>query len=126
MKREWIALGLLLLLLAASLGNILLLDRLVDGLEHEIALSESAFERGAYGEAGRSLGAAAEHWQKIKGYTHIFIRHTEIDSVSDAFFELKQTVAQKDGAAFPAAREKLLYHLRSIDEMEHLRLGSVL
>lgn len=126
MKREWIAGALLVLLFLASLVNISCLDRLIGTIEEEVGRAELLAEGGNYAAAAEALDTAITHWIGANAYTHIFIRHPEIDATSDAFYELKELLAEENAEGFPSAFDKLHYHLNSIDEMEHIRLGSVL
>ncbi|MBR3293616.1 MAG: DUF4363 family protein [Oscillospiraceae bacterium] len=126
MTRE-IAAGLVLaLLLAASLGNIAHLDKLIGQIEEDLLQSEAYAEAGDYDAALDALDQALQCWLAADGYTHVFIRHPEIDSSSDAFYELRQLLSERNAEGIPSAFQKLRYHLHSIDEMEHVRLGSVL
>ena len=126
MKREWIAGALLLLLFLAALVNIACLDRLIGQIEAEVGHAQALAESGNFDAAEEALDTAIEQWIAANSYTHIFIRHPEIDSTSDAFYELKELITEENADGFPSAFEKLKYHLNSIDEMEHIRLGSVL
>ena len=126
MKREWIAGALLVLLFLASLVNIACLDRLIATIETDVGRSQQLAEDGDFPAAEEALRTAIKHWIGANAYTHIFIRHPEIDSTSDAFYELKELLAEENAEGFPSAFDKLNYHLHSINEMEHIRLGSVL
>ena len=126
MKREWVAGALLVLLFLASLVNIACLDRLIAAIEEDIGRAQQLAEGGDFSAAEEALDTAIAHWIAANSYTHIFIRHPEIDSTSDAFYELKELLAEENAEGFPSAFDKLNYHLNSIDEMEHIRLGSVL
>ena len=126
MKKEWIAAGLLALLFTAALINIACLDRLIGRIGEDVARARILAESGDFPAAETALDTAIEHWVAANAYTHIFIRHPEIDSTSDAFFELKELLTEENAEGFPSAFDKLRYHLNSIDEMEHIRLGSVL
>ena len=126
MKKEWIAAALLALLFAASLVNIACLDRLIGRIEAETDRSKALAAGGDFPAAEAALDEAVELWIAANSYTHIFIRHPEIDSTSDAFYELKELLAEQNADGFPSAFDKLKYHLNSIDKMEHIRLGSVL
>ena len=126
MKKEWIAAALLFLLFAAALVNIACLDRLVGRIEEDIERARDLAAADDFPAAEAALDEAIARWVAANSYTHIFIRHPEIDSTSDAFFELKELLAEENADGFPSAFDKLMYHLNSIDEMEHIRLGSVL
>lgn len=126
MKRELAAALLLLVLFAGSLWNVRCLDALTDELEQTLTRSLEAARSGDFPRAKEALDDAIDRWVRADPYTHIFIRHPEIDATSDAFFELKEALGEQDLPAAEAGFDKLLYHLSSIDEMEHPRLGSIL
>ena len=125
MKKEIIALLLLVLLFAASLFNIWYFDRLCLDIAGEVKASAVALERGEPEAAQEHLNSALHTWLVADSYTHIFIRHPEIDSTADAFYELGQAL-EENSESCRAAYDKLLYHLESIRTMEHLRFGSIM
>ena len=125
MKKEIIALLLLVLLFTASLFNIWYFDRLCLDIAGEVKASAVALERGEPEAAQEHLNSALHTWLDADSYTHIFIRHPEIDSTADAFYELGQAL-EENSESCRAAYDKLLYHLESIRTMEHLRFGSIM
>ena len=125
MKKEIIALLLLVLLFAASLFNIWYFDRLCLDIAGEVKASAVALERGEPEAEQEHLNSALHTWLDADSYTHIFIRHPEIDSTADAFYELGQAL-EENSESCRAAYDKLLYHLESIRTMEHLRFGSIM
>ena len=125
MKKEIIALLLLVLLFAASLFNIWYFDRLCLDIAGEVKASAVALERGEPEAAQEHLNSALHTWLDADSYTHIFIRHPEIDSTADAFYELGQAL-EENSESCRTAYDKLLYHLESIQTMEHLRFGSIM
>jgi len=124
MKRELVAGALLVLLLATALGNLSYLCRLVDRVERHVELSAAALEDGRGELALKELDIALELWREAERYTHVFVRHSEIDTVSDEFYELRHTL-YTESADSREAYLRLIYHLESIEEMEHLRIGSI-
>ena len=125
MKRE-IAAGLLLLaMLAGSLLNLRYYDALTEQIRSELASSREAADSGDFEAARRLCRSAGELWLGSKKYTHVFIRHQEVDSTSDAFYELMQLLDEENAEGCGAAYNKLLYHIDSNDGMEHPTLGSV-
>ena len=125
MRRELGALLLLLSLFAAAVINIRAADRLTAEIEAHLDRSEKALLAGDRPYAESELDAALRIWQAAERYTHIFIRHSEIDSASDAFFQLQQGLRAGDGKELSSAYDLLRYHLESIDRMEHISIGSV-
>ena len=126
MKKEIFALSLLLLLFAASLFNIWYFDRLCLDIAGEVNASEEALEAGDTRAAEKHLENALHTWLDADSYTHIFIRHPEIDSTADAFYELRQELESENSERCRSAYDKLLYHLESIRTIEHLRFGSIM
>ncbi len=124
MRREVIAIMLLILLLGILLGNIRYLDNLVEDIEEAVSRSSAAWERSNTQLAVSELETAMERWQSAADYAHIFLRQTEIDAVSDAFFDLSASLhgEEKD------SRDdylRLFYHLDSLERMDALRLSSI-
>lgn len=125
MKRELVASALLLLLALGSWWNIRRVDSLTYELESRLEESENAAAQQRFDDAASYAEGALALWLESDGYTHIFIRHSEIDGASDAFYELTELIYQRDGDGLPSAYAKLKYHLDSIASMEHISLGSV-
>lgn len=126
MKREGWAFIFLLLLFTASIVNNRSLDKLTNKVLGELEISQKAAESGDFDSALKFLNSGLNRWLSSDGYTHIFLRHTEIDSTADAFYELSELLQSDDKQGFTAAYEKLIYHLVSIDDMEHLTIRSIM
>ena len=125
MKRELGALLLLAALFGVSLWSIRRTDRLTDEVEKHLELSEKALRADDRETAEAELEAALRVWQADKRYAHVFLRHAEIDCISDAFFALQQGLLGGDGVELGAAYDLLRYHLECVDSMEHISPGSV-
>jgi len=124
MRREVIAIVLLILLLGILLGNIRYLNNLVEEIETDLGSSSAAWERGDTQLAASKLETAMERWQSAADYAHIFLRQSEIDAVSDAFFDLSALLRTGDEQSREAYL-RLFYHLDSIERMDALRLSSI-
>lgn len=125
-KRDYIAVGVLALLLALSAFNLASIDKLTNTIGIALSKSQSAAEKLDFKAARGYLNEGLEIWLDADEYTHIFLRHPEIDSTADAFYELEEVLLKEDLTACGAAFDKLRYHLGSINGMEHLSLGSIL
>ena len=125
MKRELAALALLLALMAGAIWNVHTIDALTDGIRQDTLLAQQAAARGDYPTAEQHLRQGMQRFEDAAPYTQIFIRHAEINSCMDAFFDYAATLQAQESEAAMAACEKLLYHLECIDEMEHPKLGSI-
>ena len=124
MTKELIAAALLALIILGAWLNLLYLDELVSAVEEGISLSMASYRAGNTQEAHDALLNALALWLNADGYTHIFIRHSEIDAISDAFYDLSEAMLS-GGEETDAVFQRLLYHLDSMAGIEHLSLRSV-
>ena len=125
MKKELVALLLLLLILAGNIWNQRRLDRLAAGLDR---LTEEAFASardGRWQEAEEAAGKAAQEWTKAGNYTHIFIRHTDIDALTAAFCDYRGAIAGRETGEIYAVYLRLNTGIRSLQSMERLSAGSI-
>ena len=123
MKKAALAGAVMIIMLAISLWNVRHLDRLTDGLETTLHASRERWEQGDAAAAAELARLALEEFYAAEGYTHVFIRHAEVDGAADAFYDLLAALAE--GEAAGPAYERVSAHLRTIDAMEHLTLKSV-
>ena len=126
MKKEIIAVLLLVLLFVLTLVNIQVVDRLTGTLLDMLDTAELDIQNENLDAAAQKAQAAAELWLQADAYTHIFIRHSEIDSTTDAFYELLIQLQSGESGGALGALSLLRAHLTSIAGMEHISLGSVL
>ena len=126
MKREAVAAALFSALILLSLWNLRRIDKLTGEMTRLLEASEASAESGELDNALGYAEKALEVWLSAEGHTHIFIRHSEIDGTSDAFYELLSAIKDSDGDALSPAYGKLLYHIDSISGMEHVSIGSIL
>ena len=124
MRRGLIAAALLILLFALLLGNIRMLDTLLGEMEARLCRSSAALAAGDAQLAASEAEAAMKLWQSEADYAHIVLRQSEIDAVSDAFFELLGAIRGGEDEA-EQKYLALLYLLDGIARMDHLRLSSV-
>ncbi len=125
MKREIAAYILLIALLAGSLYNIHAMDTLIGGLRTQVDAAYRSAKEGDFYNAKSLLEGAAEQWEELDGYTHIFIRHTEIDSATDAFFDMLSDIAEENSKSLEGSYRKLDAHLESLITIEHISIGSI-
>ena len=116
---------LLLLLLGASIWNIWYIDHLTGRLEAQIERSRSFWAANDMDSARDALNDALDDWHGAENYTHIFIRHAEVDAVTDAFYDALSALSGEDTATAGSEFDRLEAHLQSIDSMEHVTVKSV-
>ncbi len=125
MKRELAAALLLGLLIAGAGLNIARTDQLTNLVAFSLTRAENAAAEGDFKTAILNFENGLSVWQDAKPYVSVFLRHADVDAASDAFYELQQSLLQRDRTALPAAFAKLRYHLDCIDYMEHPSAGTI-
>ena len=125
MNREICAYLLLLALFLGSLYNIHVMDEKIGSLRADVGKAYESAQNSDFENAERQLRSAADRWLGMDEYTHIFIRHTEIDSATDAFFDMLSDIASKDAESAEGSYRKLDAHLKSLITIEHLSFGSI-
>lgn len=126
MRREYTAMIILALLMLGAWLNLRHMDSLTERIEAKLELSQKAAEQGSMDVSEKALLDALDMWLGADGYTHIFIRHSEIDAISDSFYELYDALRSGETDALAPAYEKVIYHLESVNDIEHLSLRSLL
>ncbi|MCD8066065.1 MAG: DUF4363 family protein [Oscillospiraceae bacterium] len=125
MRNMYTGFAVLLAALALGLWSTAHLDSLTDDMHvlvtksQEYALDENS------AAAAEALLRAADLWEAEEWYTHVFVRHTEVDAVSDAVYELLGSLLNEEWGETTGGYEKLRYHLESIRKLEHLSVGSI-
>ena len=125
MKKEVFAIALLGALIAVSVLNIGGIVRLTDELTETVELASAAAENENWDSAEIQAEKAIASWKAKDSYTHIVLRHSEIDTLSDALYDFLNDIMDKNVGAAEASSQKVIYHLESISQMERLRLGSI-
>ncbi len=125
MKKEHFAVLLLGAIVLLTPWNLRHLDRLTEPL---LCLTEEAYAQAGSGQADLAAGTAQqaeELWLRANRYTHIFLRHPEVDAVSDAFCAFRGAIAGGDPGVLLGSYLSLRMRLSGLREMEQLRLGCI-
>ncbi len=125
MKKELIAAVLLAVIFAGVMLNIRASEKIVSSLMSEVDAAYAQLKSGNSESAAETLDKAIERWLMLDGYTHIFIRHSEINSTTEAFFQFKSDIGSGDADAAEGSYGLLSETLRSIMTMEQISLGSI-
>ncbi len=125
MKKELFAAGLLIIILALSLIN----DHYLENLTEELSsLTVRAGEQAADGDWEAALDSAQralDLWKRQEYYTEIVLKHSDAESTEEALFRFLESIRVESPGASAACAQLLLEHLRTLCEMEKIRLGSV-
>ena len=126
MKKEGLAITIILFVILGSVLNLRYLKSLIHELDTQTneAVSEAEAENWTTSEALAS--DVMMQWMKMDKYTHVFIRHGEIDAVTDAFCSLLGAIKSRDTSDIFMAQLTLHSRLNELVEMERVTPGSIL
>lgn len=122
MKKTYIAIAIVTLLIVLTGWNLHYLEQFLTQRQQEVTASRRAETRE---EATTLLEQSLEEWNAASRYTHIFLRHSDIDNATDAYYDLLQQLQDSETDPGPSYNY-LLDQLWRIWEMEQISLGSVL
>ena len=125
MARELVSALLIATLFAVSLLNAHHLDRLADGLEEEIRLSEEYAEKGELETAKAHVLNSYQRWLDNKGYTYAVMHHEDVDAVAESFCAVLEAIPQDELDSLRASYARLYYYLETVGESEHISIKSV-
>ncbi|MFB0919556.1 MAG: DUF4363 family protein [Oscillospiraceae bacterium] len=125
MIREIIAFSLLIALLVLSLINVKYMENKTELLAGEIKEAHELYQKGDNKEAASLVEESLNNWLNWESYSHIMLRHSEIDVITGAYYELLEELEGEDkvtDASFGALTETL----NDIVKKERFTLGSLL
>ena len=125
MKKELFTVALLISILALSLLNSSKLAKLTDELSAMIEDCGELAYAGKWEECGQHVDNAIRTWAENDTYTHIVLRHNDIDSVTDDIYALREHIYAQDAGETYGSLKLVLEHLESLSSMEKIRLGSI-
>lgn len=123
MKKVLAGLVILLLLLSAGLWNAFSLKNRMLNLENHVRAASILFADGGQSEGVRLLENAIRKWEEDENYTHIFLHHDGIDDVTEAFYEYLSML--RSGRDDKALRDKLIYRIQSVHQLELPTAGAI-
>ena len=125
MKKEWLAVLLLLLILTGNVWNQRHAKQVTDRLLTLTEAAHRAAEEERWDAAADAAERAEREWRQAETYTSVFIRHAETDALTDAICGLRGAVAGRDAGEILGAVLAVEAHIRCIREMEQLSFGTV-
>jgi TRAP-type C4-dicarboxylate transport system substrate-binding protein len=115
----------LILMLTVAVINIRCLTRLTSRVTELIEEAEMLASQENWSKAAEKAEEATRYWKNSDAYTHLVLRHSELESATDAIYDfLEQIYAREKGGAKGAA-EAAKARMKSISSIEQIRLGSI-
>jgi len=125
MKREYVAIFMISAIFVLSMINIRHIENKTQTLTDEIDIAEKLYLNGDKEGAVADIKSSLDAWLGWDSYSHIMLRHSEIDVITDAYYDLLSEL-QGENEATQASFGKLKEELRSIVIKERVTLGSIL
>ena len=126
MKRLYIAAGLLLVLLGASLTNAWYAQSLTGGMTDQLRRAQSLTEQDDWAQAEAVTRQVYEDWQSHRFYFHTLMRHSDTDQVLRAFRQVLEYLPLQEPDQYNAANADLMAQLELLAEMEQATIVNVL
>lgn len=126
MKRLWIAVGLLALLLAASLTNAWYAQKLTGNMGERLRQAQTLTGQGNWDRAEALTRQVYEDWQDHHFYFHTLMRHSDTDQVLRAFRQVLEYLRLREPDQYNAANADLVAQLELLAEMEQATVVNVL
>lgn len=124
MKKEIIAVISLILLFIGAACNILQIRKISNSMSDHIQNAAHACNTNQFDVGEQLLNNALTLWLNNDNYTHIFIRHSEVDATTDAIYDAISAVRDKSQSSIYEI-SKIQYHIDSIYAMEKITFKSV-
>ncbi len=126
MKKEFIALSVIAAILVFSIVNAHYVRSRAADFSDEIRAAQQLCAGGEDKRAAKSVSDSLDGWLEWRKYAHIMLRHSEVDGVTEAYYDLLAELQSSKGETAPAAFSKVEQKLRNIADMEQMSIGSIL
>lgn len=123
MKREIIAVIILIIIPIAAFVNVRYFTKTTDSLIAEIDTAESQAYSGDMEGAKKSVEESLQTWISKESYVHVFMTHDSLEGTTEAYYTLLAGI--QSGDAQPALFDTVRASLRSIREIERLKISSI-
>ena len=126
MKRLWISVAILSVMLGTTLGNSRYLSNIISGFTNDLTSAHELADRDSWAAARELTQQVAERWQTHDFYFHVLLPHRDIDEIHLTFREVEEYLDLEEPDQYNAANAKLIAQLGLLAEMEQLNLKNVL
>jgi|GEM_PF-3937837 len=125
MKRLLVGISVVIAIFVGILLATYHLDKIVEDVLERVDKSLLVAQNQDFESAEGALREAMALWYKNQAYAGICLRHSELSSISDAFFDMLERLKSEELDAALISGEALRYKLRTIQMMEHPSLASI-
>lgn len=118
MKKGWIAVGLLVAMVALAGWNVSALNTLTGELSAKLERAEALAERGDWDRALALTMEARDRWESKRVYLHITLDHAITDQITADFAEVLELLECREAGEYSAASAQLKTQLELLGEGE--------
>lgn len=126
MKRLWISLFILALLLCVTLAHTFYMSHVTTQMNQYLAEAESCANQEDWEGAQRYSNQAQTLWDAHDGYFHITLRHCDTDQITESFQSVSQLMDCQDYTQYTAINARLQTQIHLLWEDESLSLKNIL
>ena len=126
MKRVWIAIAILLVMLTGTLCHSFYVNRLIGEIKGLLETAQTQAEQGEWASAEESTQLAIHRWESRDAYFHIMLRHGETDLIHIGFRQVAEFIQCHETGEYSAANSGLITELELLAEAEQLNLKNIL
>lgn len=126
MKRGWIAVALLVGMMALAFWNVSTLGALTGELGRSLAQAEEMAEQGDWAGAAQLTQTASQRWDSKHFYLHATLEHDVTDAIAVSFAETLEFIERREAGEYSAANARLMTQLELLGEMERPLLENLL
>ena len=125
MKKEIAAAAVLVILLAVVLLNTRCISSITEEVSEMVNKAQVLYHTGMKKAASDEITQASGLWKSHERYIRVTVRHSEIDGISEAFWELSGALEGGEEASVNSCAGALRSKLEEIGKMEKLSIGSI-
>lgn len=126
MRRLWMAVLLLTVLVALCLGNAWYSLTLTRQLAQQLTQAQSLVEQDQWEPARSMTQEVYDSWNNHHFYLHVFLRHSDTDQILRTFRQVIQYLELEELDQYVAANADLTAQLELLSEMEQPSLVNIL
>lgn len=126
MKRVWIAIALLLVILAGTLYHDFYVNQLIGEITGLLEQAEVQAEQGEWASAEESAQLATHRWEERDAYLHVMLPHEQTNQIHTGFRQVAEFIQCREAAEYFAANACLITNLELLAEAEQLSLKNIL
>lgn len=126
MKRAWIGLGLLLVLLILGIGSTLAMDRIHTPIARQLDKASDAALSGHWQEAHALASGARSRWEQYRSFVACITNHEVLEDADAQFARLEILEQTREASAFSSGCAGLSSLFEALADMQQLNLWNLM